>query len=555
MPSPISALKGLYSRVDDIVSKFPAKINPNRAMSALKSGASKDEISYRGLSDLLTGSDPIERAAIQEHLTNNPIDLRLVRRTSNADAELGTKYAQYQMPGGEDYGEDIIQINKPMPEKFVSWRDDLSSRVEAATGREFERTNAQDLLNRGFDDLSEELQRYNDEVDMEADVFRGPHFGEPDAIVHTRYNNRNLPGAEVPYNYRVEPFQGDEWNDAQQYPYQILSDKQDSYHALATSPEEAQEWITKGYFGDGPPPATFNQPGPKGRMLENVQSDWHQKGAQSGYKTPEDIAKLKASRTRELDLEKILRGKRPTVVDHLRSVEAEGGSLHDILHDLTNRGGNWADNPYFDANRLAPMQRNDLEEFINLRNELYDIQYKRAREHDLVPDAPFKDSWPSLALKQQIMDVVDKPDLEWIGIAPADQLRARGEVIGPDFQDKRLPLTLEKILKPFGGKLEDVDLGPTAQTNRPQFNWDPYVGRYGGFQRTPGNVGGLQEEDVLSALPGADRSQLLGLLQSQVPNPRGRIVRITPEMKQQIKEKGLPLLALMALAPQMYSDQ
>lgn len=149
-----------------------------------------------------------------------------------------------------------------------------------------------------------------------------------------------------------------------------------------------------------------------------------------------------------------------------------------------------------------------------------------------VPDAPFKETWPDLGLKQQIIEAANDPQAEWIGftggktqadrydlskqvdsiiatkrpdgqvrliaktesgdavmdrVLPVDEVenhigkdlaakiasqseethRYRGvdlQVGGEGmkaFYDDKLPKRLEKIVKPFGGTVERVNVTPT----------------------------------------------------------------------------------------------
>lgn len=74
-------IKGLYSRVEQAVSKLPQMVHPNRAMSALKNAASGEEIKWRGLDKLLSPDrGRIPKSEIVEHLEQNPLDVKVTRR-------------------------------------------------------------------------------------------------------------------------------------------------------------------------------------------------------------------------------------------------------------------------------------------------------------------------------------------------------------------------------------------------------------------------------------------------------------------------------------------
>jgi hypothetical protein len=217
--------------------------------------------------------------------------------------------------------------------------------------------------------------------------------------------------------------------------------------------------------------------GERGRLIENVQSDWHQEARKKGYKQG-----LTAKQ---------------------ENYQTWGTREHGMTPEEIQRTFN-TDDPRFVAYR---QQQDDL-----------------FKELQAVPDAPFKDSWPALGLKQEVLDAVERGD-DWIGITPASILNTRGEAISETFQDQRLPLTLEKILQPFGGGR--VERGAVSAGT----SGSPY--RY----RHP-------ETNEIGAVPGAIRE----------PNPDSQatieafIARLTPQMREEIKKKGLPLLMAMLAA-------
>lgn len=64
-----------YSRVNRIATELPAgRVHPNRLRSLLKSGASQEEISYRGLDKFIDAAQeqPITQEALLQYLRENP---------------------------------------------------------------------------------------------------------------------------------------------------------------------------------------------------------------------------------------------------------------------------------------------------------------------------------------------------------------------------------------------------------------------------------------------------------------------------------------------------
>jgi hypothetical protein len=77
--SPLS--KALFSRVSKVAEGLPEQAHPAKALSLFKNHASKEEMDYRGLTQLLTerqGPAKISKAEILDHLAKNPVpDVRV----------------------------------------------------------------------------------------------------------------------------------------------------------------------------------------------------------------------------------------------------------------------------------------------------------------------------------------------------------------------------------------------------------------------------------------------------------------------------------------------
>jgi hypothetical protein len=230
----------------------------------------------------------------------------------------------------------------------------------------------------------------------------------------------------------------------------------------------------------------FSPSGPKIAVLENVQSDWHQRGAHGGYG---EAAKASPEQLQRFE----------------QAVETAGNALREHVDKLKSQFPNIPSSEFghVTAGRLeslAPLERDDLLKLRQLRVALDNAEDARIRAAAAgVPDAPFKDAWTELALKERLLDIAhNRRDIEGVAVAPASELRDRGEVISPEYQDVQLPRTLEKLLGPVGSKREIADLGiPMA--------------------KTPGET------------------------------VKAPMFRLTPEMLQQIRDRGFPLLTVLAM--------
>ena len=469
LPFKPKGIPGMFSRVERVAESIPpgAKLHPNKLGSILRNRTSQEEVGWRGVDKLLqersATNTPISRDELVGHLEKHPLDVNVIEKSAAArqsasamdDLSASPQYSNYQMPGASNYRETLLQLDKPGAVGTMQAIDD--------------------------DKLSAT-------ADLTAD-FRGHHWDEPNVLAHVRHNERFLP------REGVDP-------DRATQVARILTNR------------------TPG----GPAPTLLKQMSvenvSKGRMLENVQSDWHQRGAHSGYT---------GSPTPTIERMQIDDAEMRARLAYQERLQAAAEAIDELHPDYMENPGDIMrpEDASFVWNRLSAEADNAVvagggvenpraQQLRQLQQEVRDAQTAYLTAADAarrvstsaVPDAPFKDSWAELALKQQLLDIAhNRPDLEWIGIAPSSELRARGEVISPEFQDKQLPRTLEKLLGPFGGKVEkDVDLG---------FGTGPEVAGY--IERNRANV----------RSPG--------------------LARLTPKILAQLREKGFPLLAILTM--------
>jgi hypothetical protein len=204
-----------------------------------------------------------------------------------------------------------------------------------------------------------------------------------------------------------------------------------------------------------------------------------------------------------------------------------------------------------------------------------------------VPDAPFKDSWPELGLKQQLLEAVDDPDTSWIGFT-AGQTQAARYDLSKQIKTLRVeriggpgePLYVVNAQQHGGGP--QVDLGAHEASKLPEVIGKEMAERivnnaektqmYEGLNLQVGGegmkkfydellpkrlekivkpFGGTVERAPVMRQAGKptdfvdfdawQRAVKADPAQSQTP---AWIVRLTPEMKAKIKAAGLPLMAI-----------
>tara|TARA_R100001086_G_scaffold36428_2_gene16409 strand:+ start:404 stop:2167 length:1764 start_codon:yes stop_codon:yes gene_type:complete len=449
----IGASRGLFSRLDDAIDLIPAKgAHPNKVASLL-SRASREELEHRGVPAFLAaqGNTPVTREALRAHLQAHPapfpevttlglprIDVRRGRlERMEVTPRLGEpKYSQYQVPGGTNYRETVLTLPG-------GWKE--YNRVTDALRAKYGPG--------GFDNLPltpterTALNRAGEGAE-EGATFTSSHFDELNVLVHTRANERTLPTGE------------------------------------------------------------------RGRFLEEVQSDWHQKGKAKGYATDN-----------------------PTISDAKRFFgisDEKWGAMDDVAR------------------------------------ETYLDELTSTRFTGFVPDAPFKDAWPDLGFKQQLLEVADDPTLDWIGWTSGktqadryDLSQQIGQVTARPTPDGRIHLdaltpdmgtqVINQVVDPgdldgiIGKEISDKIRSGVVYPTGPSDMGTPV--ELSGLDLQVGGKGMVEFYDRLLPKRVAKIVKPFGGTVEQVSMGAGQpdqwIVRLTPEMKAKIKQ-GLPLLALPA---------
>ena len=526
---------GFYSRLDEAAAMIPKKGVPaTGVMNWLKKapeGISTEEVAYRKLPEWLAsqGTKTVTPEMLASHLRENPAPFPTVKTLQNH-------------PSG--------------------WTADDSVALDELESLGHRRTDAQD----------EAYQRLIDRENTASNP------GVPPTL--PKFSQYQVPGGE---NYRETlltlPSKGlpfDEW--AKQY----------RDFDPSVTPEQLQKAYAKYQAGDSGitvrNPAEFRSShypddpnllvhtrsndrtlpsGEPGRFVEEVQSDWHQKGVKQGYRIPGD-------RDRANDL-----------LRQMDEIEREVG--------------------------LAQASQDPRYRALGAELDTASTQNPSG-----VPDAPFKENWPDLGLKQQLIEAANDPNAEWLGFTggktqadrydlskqisqiEADRYIVAGEngwrvkaddmegtsvplpthyltdsqladTFGKDmakriierdggvfegldlqvggegmtaFYDQKLPKRLEKIVKPFGGTVEPVSIEGSAKTARNRET----------------RLRDLTAQLDQGPLGREERAELNELMRMQNQDPMeysemksSRISRLTPEMKDAIK-RGVPLMSIVAAA-------
>jgi len=261
---------GLYSRLDEALDLIPKKgVHPNKARKILRDNSSAEERAYRGVDDFLeTQGDRVTPEALAAHLEANPApfpqtktiqdtpnftaadqsqldelerldynrtpeqdDLfqSLIDRENASHSGAGTpelpKYSNYQVPGGEHYRETLQTLPDAKAARLAEINDEIWS-------------------------LSHSMERT---FDANPPVPGSGPLGD-DVVSTISAGRKRLAALRAERSSLDAPaqFTSPHFDDPN-----ILVSTRSGEHALPT--------------------------GERGRVIENVQSDWHQTGREKGY--------------------------------------------------------------------------------------------------------------------------------------------------------------------------------------------------------------------------------------------------------------------------------
>jgi len=527
--------QALYSRVQKVADALPDWIHPAKAASLFKNASSKEEQDYRGLSDLLAnrqGPDKISKAEIQAHLAANPVPQVGVQTLSgptsgNVDAGPRPQYNRpdLNVPGGKNYTESLFTL----PADSRRARVDKAAQLFKDNGISLDISGG--LTNGPNDNARFSLRKW------------GSGFPSADNKVHPQDLSPELQQA---WNSLIEPVNPG-----------YTSSHWDTPNVLAHTREDIR------------PDST----GQIGKFLQEIQSDWHQQGKNEGYQSkrimpgPEDY----------IGRDYIGRGPEEGVVKGVPEAP-----FKDSWPDLTLKKHvlDVANSP--DQNWLGFTTGKTQADRYNLAHHVDRLEY------EITGSGPHRETGlesPSNGILWGYKDgntVLHKPDIapetvrSYLGndvtnklLSPQniDQWREhymagsggyQPMVSGQDLQvggegmnhfyDQVLPSRLNKILKPFGGSVEqgNVELG-----RKSKMFYDS-SGRV--YREDPGVPITTEMNHIASAYPRQSSDvpnhakELKDLIQAQPQNistTPAWIARLTPEMKAAIQKNGLPLMSLL----------
>lgn len=341
------------------------------------------------------------------------------------------RYPQYQLPGGENYGELLLHL----PKKDT--RNTIQTRMR-----------------------EQGLRGPPTKQEKEIGDYYSGHWDEPNVLAHVRFNDRVIDGKKTLF-------------------------------------------------------------------LEEVQSDWHQEGRKKGYKKPGDKPP-------------------PPLPEYFLTKE---GDYH-ILYSPTPRNAiNQSPRTIWGSGKSAKEVMDKFEEVTGekLPKELPTLDPSVVNEttkfHDaMVPDAPFKKTWPDLVLKRMIRHAAENgyDKIAWTpGEVQAKRWRGTGEEGHGKFYDEILVNAANKLGKAHGARVQSEGLRGTRvdySTERMMAELSPETKKSLGYTDETSTQ---QRRELWQKLPKKKQEALWEEWRNIPLNVH--TMDITPQLKDTALRKGMPL--------------
>jgi hypothetical protein len=244
----------------------------------------------------------------------------------------------------------------------------------------------------------------------------------------------------------------------------------------------------------------LDRKGPNGEKVlhvEEIQSDWHQHGRKKGYKPEDYIEQMNALEQQFKDLV----NKRGELLNQAERIGYRGEGHRDLVDE---------------ANGITPQLMQLQEQKDNLQNV---INYG-------VPEAPFKKNWHELAMKRLLNYAADN-GYDSIAITPGMEQAKRwnNEALKVHY-DQKIPQFLNEFGKPYGAQVDQMPFDAGGY----KVNRDDYP--------LPYRVELQNSPDIISRHATPEEAWAEAERLGQLPL---HSFKITPEMRESIKQKGLPL--------------
>jgi hypothetical protein len=323
-----------------------------------------DELNAMGFKENFAGRQDVSRQEVQQFIGDNQLQIK--------ETVLGSdqaKFGNYTLDGGDNYRE-LLLSNPRKPHADQGKLDDLRRSQDS-----------EDYL-ADIDEPRDRLRAQNQDIENELNDLLWSEGGA-DLTGEKLKKSKQLKRQMQPLTFKIQELNIARDKRAMALREQIV----DLQHEIGQE-KRGQEFINSGHFDEPNILAHLRMKdrvdtdGNKTLLIEEAQSDWHQKGADVGYKPRQnDIVKLRD------DYKK----------------------LQEMQHEL-----NLEDAAYLNANPSASRSPDEFlardaatyKALVQARKDL-----EQAENLNKVPDAPFKtddkSSWYNLAMKRGLLEAVE----------------------------------------------------------------------------------------------------------------------------------------------------
>jgi hypothetical protein len=487
-----------------IEQKMPERAAPEQVRGILSpaNGVKPEELQWLGLDDVLSGKAKVTKAEVLEHLRANQVEVKPVVHGGKNNAS-------------PEQTEEIDTLQGRMNDLEVQL-DDVRRRQQIVR-REREQNAGRPSSRDWTEELATLGQEAEDTISEQRDTLdtlqrrRRWLEGEND----TKFGKYTLPGGE---NYRevlltkpegrptdnervrlVQEFPG-VWRSAEYNPDGEFSGYVTGPMSTRIAAERAREAYLREYHGGGAPEpfrsSHFDEPnvlahlrlndrvdaeGKKTLFVEEIQSDWHQKGHEEGYQNPGRLDALDAKLKRDGKLSPEEAAEYKTLTDREAFPASKGGVPNaPFKKTWPELAFKWAlrhavENGYDKVAWTTGEQqaeRYDLSKQLNSvvwhpegrknggRLLAFDKTANQVIDADLATDAELVDH-VGKDLAQKLIEGSDnrKRGVMLEGL----DLKVGGEGM-KGFYDQILPATVNKLVKKWGGKVEETEIsGPSTE--------------------------------------------------------------------------------------------
>lgn len=384
----------------------------------------KGQITKAELADFVKGHKielkEVAKGEINEQRLEELKDIENTRRLTHQEEieykqlenNSATKYSQWQLPGGSNYREhlmtlphtprDMVRPSDTASAKYMKRWDEINAKIKEIDDtvnaiprgdQPYKRRNLENERNSLSNERENLHSKMVDDTITESGgrlggipftKVQGSHWDEPNVLAHIRTNERLIPHSDF---VRNKPLTNAEFDRIKELDSLIaknpsnVADLMREGNALWARIEKSKEGV---------------QNGMRSLHIEEIQSDWHQAGRKQGYKG--EAEKLKP----EFDIAE------KKIIDSGDESVMSKPELKDALKEAVDKKIITAD----EAKTYARY-----------------VQIENVAARLPVPDAPFKQSWPDLALKRVIRQAAES-GMDSVSWTPgeAQALRYQNEV-------------------------------------------------------------------------------------------------------------------------------